>query len=114
MQKQKLELGLPGYSYADLYDPAKLRTLFETWHHELHAADAALGARYDSYRATQGADLTPQALSDLLVELTPSVSGFLARLKFRVEDEAERAAPAHRRRAARLRASRTSSSSAAR
>ena len=29
MQKQKIDLGLPGYTYADLYDPAKLRTLFE-------------------------------------------------------------------------------------
>ena len=38
MQKQKLDLGLPGYSYADLYDPAKLRTLFEEWHRGLHAA----------------------------------------------------------------------------
>ncbi|HEY2748465.1 MAG TPA: FAD-dependent oxidoreductase [Polyangia bacterium] len=86
MQKQKLDLGLPGYSYADLYDPAKLRTLFEAWHRELHAGDAALGARYDAYRATLGAELGPQALSDLLVELAPSVSRFVARL-FRVEDE---------------------------
>ncbi len=86
MQKQKLELGLPGYSYADLYDPAKLRALFEAWHAELHAADAALGARYDAYRANEGADLGPQALSELLVELAPSVSRFVARL-FRVEDE---------------------------
>ena len=29
MQKQKLELGIAGYSYADLYDPAKLRALFD-------------------------------------------------------------------------------------
>src|ERR1700759_5596072 len=86
MQKQKLDLGISGYSYADLYDPAKLRTLFEAWHQELHAQDAALAARYDAYRATQGADLGPQALSDLLVALAPTVSAFLARL-FRVEDE---------------------------
>ena len=86
MQKQKLELGLAGYSYADLYDPAKLRALFEEWHMELHAADAALAARYDAYRANLGADLGPQALSDLLVELAPTVSRFVARL-FRVEDE---------------------------
>ncbi|MGZ3425003.1 MAG: FAD-dependent oxidoreductase [Polyangia bacterium] len=86
MQKQKLELGIDGFSYADLYDPAKLRLLFERWHAELHAGSAELGARYDAYRATQGRDLAPQALSDLLVELAPTVSRFVARL-FRVEDE---------------------------
>src|SRR5437763_15033397 len=86
MQKQKLELGIAGYSYADLYDPAKLRTLFERWHAELHASDAPLGARCDAYRANQGASLTPEALSELLVELAPTVSRFVARL-FRVEDE---------------------------
>jgi NADPH-dependent glutamate synthase beta subunit-like oxidoreductase/NAD(P)H-flavin reductase len=86
MQKAKLELGIEGYSYADLYAPAKLRELFELWHRELSASDAALAARYDAYRATQGADLGPQELSDLLVALAPTVSGFVARL-FRVEDE---------------------------
>ena len=87
MQKQKLELGLPGYSYADLYDPAKLRTLFETWHRELHAADAGARPRATTPIAPRRAPTSaPQALSDLLVELAPTVSRFVARL-FRVEEE---------------------------
>ena len=65
----------------------KLRALFERWHAELHAADAALGRalRRLSRDAGRGAR-RPQALSDLLVELAPTVSRFVARL-FRVEDE---------------------------
>jgi NADPH-dependent glutamate synthase beta subunit-like oxidoreductase/NAD(P)H-flavin reductase len=86
MHKQKLDLGIAGFTYADLYDPARLRALFELWHTELHASDPALAARYDAYRATQGANLGPQAISDLLVDVAPTVSRLVARL-FRIEDE---------------------------
>ena len=82
----QLELGIPGFTYADLYAPPRLRALFERWHEALHAANPALAARYDALRATQGNDLTPVQLSELLVELAPSVSRFVAKL-FNVEAE---------------------------
>ncbi len=79
MQNQ-LELGIPGFTYADLYSPPRLRALFERWHEGLHATSPALAARYDALRATQGDNLTPVELSELLVELAPSVSRFVVRL----------------------------------
>src|SRR5262245_2845865 len=88
MQKPKLELKIPGFTYADLYVPDKLRALFERWREELGASDAALAARYDAYRATQGEGLGPVELSELLVALAPTVSRFVVKL-FGVEAEWE-------------------------
>ena len=75
-----LALGLPEFSYADLHNPDRLRDLFFVWRQELGAADAALAARYDAYLATQGKDLGPEATSELLVQVAPAVSAFVARL----------------------------------
>ena len=86
MQKQTLSLGIAGFSYADLYQPERLRALFERWREALGTADPELAARYDAYRATQGADLSPVALSELLVALAPTVSRFVATL-FAVEEQ---------------------------
>jgi NADPH-dependent glutamate synthase beta subunit-like oxidoreductase/NAD(P)H-flavin reductase len=83
-----ISLGIPGITYADLFDPDRLRELFVRWHEELHRTDPDLGARYDAYRATGGADLGPEQKSELLVALAPTVSRFVVRL-FGVEKEAE-------------------------
>jgi NADPH-dependent glutamate synthase beta subunit-like oxidoreductase/NAD(P)H-flavin reductase len=80
MNNQNLQLGIPGFTYADLYRPAKLRELFERWHDELQKSDPPLAARYDAYRATQGDGLSAIEISNLLVDLAPTVSGFVARL----------------------------------
>jgi NADPH-dependent glutamate synthase beta subunit-like oxidoreductase/NAD(P)H-flavin reductase len=79
MQNQ-LTLGIPGFTYEDLYSPARLRALFERWHDELRAADPELTQRYDALRLSGGADLSPVELSELLVALAPTVSRFVARL----------------------------------
>jgi NADPH-dependent glutamate synthase beta subunit-like oxidoreductase/NAD(P)H-flavin reductase len=86
MNHSNLQLGISGFTYADLYSPAKLRELYERWHAELHANDASLAARYDAYRETGDATLTPIQKSELLVELAPTVSSFVARL-FGVTEE---------------------------
>ncbi|HZS38227.1 MAG TPA: pyridine nucleotide-disulfide oxidoreductase, partial [Polyangia bacterium] len=75
-----LPLGIAGVRYADLYEPAGLRALYQRWHDELAARDAALCARYDAYRASQGEGLTPEEISALLVDVAPSVSEFVIRL----------------------------------
>jgi NADPH-dependent glutamate synthase beta subunit-like oxidoreductase/NAD(P)H-flavin reductase len=85
---QSLTLGISGFTYADLYEPTRLRALFQRWHEELATADPALLSRYDAYRASQGAGLAPEALSELLVEVTPHVSRFVVRL-FGIEAEWE-------------------------
>src|SRR5258707_395174 len=35
----QLTLGIPGFTYPDLYSPARLRDLFDCWHDELRDAD---------------------------------------------------------------------------
>jgi NADPH-dependent glutamate synthase beta subunit-like oxidoreductase len=96
MTKQ-LTLGIDGFTYEDLFSPARLRDLHERWHAELRAHDPALAQRYDAWRASGGDELAPIALSELLVALAPTVSRFVARLfdveaawtaqRRRVEDE---------------------------
>jgi len=85
MSTTTLTLGIPGFSYADLYEPRALRRLYDLWHAELHADNASLAARYDAYRANS-ASLSPEDTSHLLVELAPSVSRVVVRL-FGVEKE---------------------------
>ncbi|HUS65232.1 MAG TPA: hypothetical protein VMZ28_11845, partial [Kofleriaceae bacterium] len=76
-QPHPIELGIPGFSYADLFAPARLRALHLRWREGL---SPELGARYDAYRADGGASPTPEALSDLLVTLAPEVTRFVTRL----------------------------------
>ncbi len=84
--RHTLELGIPGFSYADLHAPARLADLLKVFDETLQKADASLYAEYRSYHACKGAGMTPQAISDLLVRVAPHVGTFTARL-FRVEDE---------------------------
>src|SRR5690242_14515483 len=70
-----------GLSYDDLYDPEKLRELFERWHATL---TPSVAARYDAWRAKQ--ELPPEELSQILVDVAPTVSKFVVEL-FGVEAE---------------------------
>ena len=75
-----LQLGLPGFAYADLHNPDRLRELHFVWRDALASHDAALAARYDRYLETRGKELAPEELSALLVALAPTVSSFVERL----------------------------------
>jgi NADPH-dependent glutamate synthase beta subunit-like oxidoreductase/NAD(P)H-flavin reductase len=88
-----LELGLPGFSYPDLYDPIRLRDLSAAFDQAVRVDNPELFAAFDSYRQSQGEDMKPEAVSALLVDMAPCVGAFLARL-FNVasEHEAQRAA----------------------
>src|SRR6476659_7780193 len=74
-----ISMGIPGFTYADLYAPARLEALYELWRSELKAADAALFDRYEAYRANPDG-LGPEPLSTLLVDVAPTVSRFVERL----------------------------------
>ncbi|MFQ5995018.1 MAG: FAD-dependent oxidoreductase [Acidiferrobacterales bacterium] len=80
-----LPLGVQGFEYRHLYEPERLKDLLDVFEEELRQADQGLFAQYQSYRSSQGEELSPQALSDLLVRLAPHVGLFVARL-FGVED----------------------------
>jgi NADPH-dependent glutamate synthase beta subunit-like oxidoreductase/NAD(P)H-flavin reductase len=81
------DLGIPGFTFADLHRPVRLRDLYELFCDEARRLDAELWARWEAYRS-QPAALGPVARSELIVEMAPYVSRFLVRL-FRVGLDAE-------------------------
>ena len=86
------DLGVPGYTFADLHDPERLASLYERFCEEVEAADPGFWAEWDAYRQAPDAPRTPVALSNLLVGMAPHVSRFVTRL-FQVE-RGPRCAPA--------------------
>jgi NADPH-dependent glutamate synthase beta subunit-like oxidoreductase/NAD(P)H-flavin reductase len=84
----ELTLGVPGFTYAGLFDPARLADLsqhFETWFAtrapEAHAIFAA-------YRACKGEGMAPTAVSTALLAAAPHVGAYVAEL-FGVVPEVE-------------------------
>ena len=84
--RDTLTLGLPGFTYPDLFQPEKLKELTEHYERSLKEDSPELHQRYLNYRASEGRDLSPEAVSELLVDLAPGLSLFVARL-FGVENE---------------------------
>ena len=73
-------LGVPGYSYADLYDPERLSSLYERFCEQVRADNPALWLEWDTYRRDPDAPRPPVALSNLLIAMAPHVSRFVTRL----------------------------------
>jgi NADPH-dependent glutamate synthase beta subunit-like oxidoreductase/NAD(P)H-flavin reductase len=84
-----LNLGLPGYSYPDLYDPARLDDLTAAFDAEVQSVNPELYAAFERYRACQGVGMKPEDVSDVLVRMAPELGGFVARL-FGVEADRSR------------------------
>jgi NADPH-dependent glutamate synthase beta subunit-like oxidoreductase/NAD(P)H-flavin reductase len=79
-------LGIPGFTYADLYQPARLQALLERFDESVRIAQPELFAAFQAYRACGGEGMPPEQISDLLVRMAPQVGAFVARL-FQVERE---------------------------
>jgi len=75
-----LTLGLPGFSYPDLYDPARLGDLTLAFDAEVKSANPELFAEFERYRESQGVGMQPEEVSDLLVRMALELGGFVARL----------------------------------
>ncbi|HUR35324.1 MAG TPA: FAD-dependent oxidoreductase [Vicinamibacterales bacterium] len=92
----QMPLGIPGFTYADLHDPARLASLYERFCEEVRVTDASFWAEWDAYRREPDAPRPPVALSSLLTRMAPYVSRFLERL-FDIGDRtsAVRAATRH-------------------
>ena len=86
-------LGIPGYSFADLHDPERLSSLYERFCEQVGAENPALWRRWDAYRLAPDAPRPPIELSNLLVEMAPHVSRFVARL-FQIDSPASALATA--------------------
>ncbi|HEX5010211.1 MAG TPA: FAD-dependent oxidoreductase, partial [Planctomycetota bacterium] len=75
---QELRLGLPGFTFADLHQPAGLARLFAAFRQQLAAADAPLAGRYETWL---GGELLPaKEESELMLAVGRHVSGFLVTL----------------------------------
>jgi hypothetical protein len=67
------ELGVSGYTFGDLHDPERLRSLYERFCEEVEAADPALWREWDAYRSAPEAPRPPVAVSRLLVAMARHV-----------------------------------------
>jgi NADPH-dependent glutamate synthase beta subunit-like oxidoreductase/NAD(P)H-flavin reductase len=79
-------LGLAGFTYADLYQPARLSHLAEEFYLALEEADRETAREFARYTAAQGAGFSKREESNLLVRVAPHLGRFMARL-FGVERE---------------------------
>ncbi len=82
----ELQLGIPNFTYADLYDPTALSRLHSIFFSEVAASDPQLVERWNAYSASGGYGLGPVEISNLLVDLAPHVGAFIATL-FSVENQ---------------------------
>ncbi|MEA2747253.1 MAG: hypothetical protein QOI41_1396, partial [Myxococcales bacterium] len=81
-----MPLGVEGFRYHDLFDPLRLRDLFSAFCTDLKARAPDVAASYEDYSKRQGAGMTPEQVSVVLLAVTPFVSAFVGRL-FGVEKE---------------------------
>jgi NADPH-dependent glutamate synthase beta subunit-like oxidoreductase/NAD(P)H-flavin reductase len=81
-----LELGVPGFTYADLFEPRALARLANEFDRYLGDTDPAIAERFRAYQQTGGSDHSPVELSAVLSDTAPVLGRFLSRL-FRIESE---------------------------
>jgi NADPH-dependent glutamate synthase beta subunit-like oxidoreductase/NAD(P)H-flavin reductase len=81
-------LGYPGFRFADLNRVRRLALLDQVFRDELRAADPALSADYERYRAARGEGYAPLAASDIIIKVAAHLGPFIARL-FHIEAEYE-------------------------
>lgn len=80
LQPDNLTLGIPGFAYADLYDPKRLKDLLAVFDASVQQHDPDLYTAFAVYRENQGEEMAPGEISDLLVRMAPHVGQFVARL----------------------------------
>lgn len=73
-------MGLTGFDYSDLYNPAKLKDLYHVFNASIEQHDVQLFNEFELYRECQGEGMAPEAISDLLVRMGPYVGKFVAKL----------------------------------
>src|SRR5215216_2376169 len=84
---QPMPLGIDGFTYADLYQPSRLRDLHDIFCERVAAADPDFWRQWDAYRSAPDSVTSPIERSDLIVRMAPHVSRFVAAL-FGVGDAA--------------------------
>ena len=87
--KTDFNLGIEGFSYADLYRPHRLRDLTSLFYDEIASSDPELHIALTEYVTHLGAGYDQQAESSILIKAAPHLSRFLACM-FDVERERTR------------------------
>ncbi len=82
-----MPLGIAGFTYADLYQPSRLRDLHDAFCARVAADEPALWAQWDAYRTAPETVPSPIERSDLIVRMAPHLSRFVTTL-FGVEEAA--------------------------
>ncbi|MBI4511175.1 MAG: FAD-dependent oxidoreductase [Deltaproteobacteria bacterium] len=80
LPQHELHLQVPGFTWGDLQAHEGLARLHEVFLTELAKAAPEAATRLARYRACQGVGMAPQEISDVLLEVAPFVSGFVAHL----------------------------------
>ncbi|MBF6649086.1 FAD-dependent oxidoreductase [Methylobacter sp. BlB1] len=80
MAQNTFKLGIPGFHYADLYDATRLKDLLDVFDTTVEQQNPELFRAFQDYRLSQGEDLEPTEISDLLVRMGPYVGQFVAKL----------------------------------
>jgi NADPH-dependent glutamate synthase beta subunit-like oxidoreductase len=87
MPSKALRLGVPGFTYPDLFEPNRLKDLHDVFLTQMAQANPELAQAWDNYRRNPGNPRTPVEISALLVGVASHVSQFVIRL-FGIEREA--------------------------
>ena len=76
----QMPLGIDGFTYADLYQPSRLRDLHDAFCARVADDDPDLWALWDAYRTAPETVTSPIERSDLIVRMAPHLSRFVAAL----------------------------------
>ena len=86
VRSNDLVVGVPGFAYADLYDPFRLRDLHAAFLNDVARADPDLSRQWAGFTSDPDRARAATEVSLLYVRMAPHVSRFVARL-FGVEQE---------------------------
>jgi NAD(P)H-flavin reductase/NADPH-dependent glutamate synthase beta subunit-like oxidoreductase len=85
-QAADFELGIDGFTFADLFDAGRLKELADKFYAEVEKHEPLLGNALNKYIATRGEGYERRVESKLLTDAAPHLSEFIARL-FKITGE---------------------------
>ncbi len=80
MKKNNLTLGIPNFSYSDLYDAHRLHDLLHVFDTFVQQHDPLLFNKFTTLRNASDTDFEPKEKSEILVAMAPYVGQFVATL----------------------------------
>jgi hypothetical protein len=80
MTQKNFLLGISNFNYADLYNTARLNDLLAVFDESVKYHDTDLYTQFIAYRNTQGADLSPEQQSAIMVKVSQNFGQFVAKL----------------------------------